>query len=111
MRKGGTVKVFYHTATWDDLRPVDFPFSINAQAGVNGSVVARLASYPNPAKGSTNICFSIPSRAYASIKIYDMLGRAVRVISQGITDSGDHDIQVLATGLNPGDYTLELVVG
>jgi hypothetical protein len=110
----GKIRIWYHTALWTDLEPVDFPFVITPQApaGVDASNQRSvvLENYPNPAVRSTTVHFAIPTRAHASVKMYDALGRMVKVISQGIVNSDDQEIQVSTRGLTPGEYTLELVV-
>jgi len=109
----GNVRIWYHSRLWVDMLPVDFPFIITpqSQADVNASQTAFtiLENYPNPASGKTTVHFRIPSRAYASVKIYDALGRTIRTVSQGIVNSNDQDIQVSTKGITPGEYTLELV--
>ena len=109
----GSVRIWYHTALWGDLLPVDFPFVMDpqSQAGVNTTAPQSvlLENYPNPASGRTTVHFAIPQRAYASVKIIDALGRIVRTVMQGAANSGDQNIQVSTGGLTPGDYTLELL--
>jgi len=108
----GTVRIWYHSALWTDLNPVDFPFTIVAQgtaAGVNGEVQkmrATLENYPNPSPGKSTITFSIPSRSFASVKIYDALGRLVRIVSESTIDEGLHAFPI--SGLSSGSYTIEL---
>jgi hypothetical protein len=110
----GKVRMYYHSSTWNDLYPVDFPFSITPQpaAGVNDiapNALAVLENYPNPSTGKTTVHFSIPSRAYASVKIYDALGRTIRTVSQGVIE-GDKTIALSTKDLPIGEYTLELLV-
>ncbi len=109
----GSVRIWYHSALWMNMMPVDFPFVITpqSQAGVGASSeqMVVLENYPNPVAGRTTVHFAIPSRAYASVKIYDALGRVARIVSEGMTNTGDQTVQVSMKGLIPGEYTLELI--
>jgi hypothetical protein len=108
----GNVRIWYHSRLYTDLWPADVPFTVTpeSQAAVGGAAPLALVleSYPNPAAGRATVHFAIPSQAHASVKIYDALGRLVRVVIDGIVNSGDHSVQVSTLGLIPGEYTLEL---
>jgi hypothetical protein len=109
----GKVTVYYHSRLWMDMWPVEFPFTITPQSqadvktGQTASVL--LENYPNPSLERMTVRFIIPSRAYVTVKIYDALGRVVKIVTQGITAAGDHSIGVNVHGLATGSYTLELL--
>jgi hypothetical protein len=106
----GNIRLFYHTAKWSDLKPVDFPFSMNSLAGVgnSSSQLVSLSTFPNPASGELTISYSINSRAYTTVKLYDALGRVVRLVTQGMMNTGNQEVRVSTHGLIPGEYTVEL---
>jgi hypothetical protein len=108
----GKVRIYYHTANWHDLVPVDFPFCITSQDQVEGVSLAhtKLESYPNPASGTTTIRFHLAKRELVSVKIYDALGRIVRIVKQGVTNAGDQLFEVNTAGLSAGSYSIELTV-
>ncbi len=47
-------------------------------------------NYPNPFNPTTIIHFSIPSRTHVDISVYNLLGRRVKTIADGMKDGGDH---------------------
>ncbi|MBN1464633.1 T9SS type A sorting domain-containing protein [candidate division KSB1 bacterium] len=47
-------------------------------------------NYPNPFNASTRITFQLPKACPASVDIYDVSGRFVRNLSQGMLDAGKH---------------------
>ncbi|HSG26988.1 MAG TPA: C1 family peptidase, partial [Candidatus Krumholzibacterium sp.] len=49
-------------------------------------------NYPNPFNGSTVIRYSIASRSYVSLRIYDTAGRLVRTLVDGDEDAGEHTV-------------------
>jgi hypothetical protein len=111
----GIVRIFYQTARWTDLNPVDFDFTINPQyaAGVGEDAAqnALLENYPNPStSGMTTVHIIVPAGTYASVKIYDALGRIVRTVMQKVSQTGEEALQIGTRGLPVGDYTMELLV-
>jgi len=52
----------------------------------------RLRSLPNPFDGSATICFWLPERGSAVIRIYDIQGRLVRTLLDGPAGPGPHRI-------------------
>ena len=68
-----------------------------------------LENFPNPAIANTTIRFNMPNAAFASVKIYDALGRVVRVVSQSVMSEGEHSLNVNTFGLAAGSYTIELL--
>jgi hypothetical protein len=105
----GSVRVYYHTTEWNDLTAVDFPFCLTMgnDAPEETKYIASLSNYPNPSFGKTTVSFTMPSQAFATIKIYDALGRLIRTVSQGVTGEGLHSVEV--SGLAGGSYTIELL--
>ncbi len=49
-------------------------------------------NHPNPFNPSTTIRFSLRERGRASLAIYDIAGRLVRVLADGVMDAGPHEI-------------------
>ncbi|MEP7234577.1 MAG: T9SS type A sorting domain-containing protein [Ignavibacteriota bacterium] len=110
----GSFRIWYHTALWTDLAPVDFPFVItpHSKAGaedVENSVLS-LKNFPNPVIGNTTIQYSLPRSGLGNVKLYDALGRMVRVLKTGILNSGVEEVQLNTNGLVAGEYTIELTV-
>ena len=68
-------------------------------------------NYPNPFNPSTTISFSLPHSAYASLKVFDMLGREVATLVNGFTTAGSHEVQFNATNFSSGVYFYKLTSG
>jgi hypothetical protein len=75
-----------------------------------------LASYPNPFRALTRIVFEVPAPGPVSIRIYDVRGRLVRTVTEGVFPAGpagalwdgrDGQGQPVA----PGVYFGRLVIG
>ncbi len=52
-------------------------------------VVLHAAS-PNPTTGATRIRFSLPREAWATLSVYDLRGRLVARLDQGVLPAGEH---------------------
>jgi hypothetical protein len=61
-------------------------------------------NYPNPFNPSTTLRFGVPSRSPVRIVLYDLLGRSLAVLTDGIIDAGHHSITVDGRMLSSGMY-------
>jgi len=55
--------------------------------------VARLQAAPNPFFGGSVIAFAIPVAGQVELGVYDVNGRLVRMLRQGMTTAGTHSIE------------------
>ena len=65
-------------------------------------------NYPNPFNPTTNITFTLSEAQHISLSVYDMLGRQVRVLENGVMAAGEHNIHFDASNLNSGVYFYRL---
>jgi len=73
-------------------------------------------SYPNPFGPSTTIRYSLPARAHVRLGIYDVAGREVAVIQDGVLPGGPHEVRWDGAGrrgmpLSAGVYFVRLDAG
>ncbi len=61
-------------------------------------------NYPNPFNPVTTIAFSVPTAEFVTLRVYDMLGREVTTLVDGIQAPGIHEIQFDAGHLPSGMY-------
>lgn len=80
-----------------------------ANEGEAAPLVARLdAVYPNPFASSATVAFTLARPMPVAVRLYDSLGRAVRVLAEGPRGAGAHELQVPAGDLPPGVYFVEV---
>jgi hypothetical protein len=63
-----------------------------------------MQNYPNPFNPSTNIRYDVPSNANVKIIIYDILGREVTTLANGVQVAGRYTLTWNASGLATGVY-------
>jgi Zn-dependent metalloprotease len=68
-------------------------------------------NYPNPFNPATKIDYLLPQRAYIKIKVFDVLGREVYILANGIYEAGKHEIEFNGTNLPSGVYFYNLTSG
>ncbi|NUO19424.1 T9SS type A sorting domain-containing protein [bacterium] len=69
------------------------------------------ANYPNPFNATTEISFDLPREMEASLKVYDVLGREVAELVNGVMNAGTHMITFDASALSSGVYFYRLEAG
>ena len=70
-----------------------------------------MGNYPNPFNPTTTIGFGLPTPADVRIDVYDMTGRQLSTLANGIYPSGYHTVQWDAIGLPTGIYVYRLTTG
>lgn len=65
-------------------------------------------NYPNPFNGTTTIRFSLPSKMFVTLRVYDLLGKEVSTLVHGTLEAGDHARQWDAMRGATGTYFCRL---
>lgn len=78
--------------------------------------LALLPIKPNPVKENVKICYSLPSNADVSLKVYNLLGQEVKTLVNGPKKSGVHSVTFdtkdsKGNALPQGVYFYRLTVG
>lgn len=68
-------------------------------------------NYPNPFNPATSIKYSLASKSYVELKIYDILGKEVASLVNEIQDAGNYEVNFNAGSLSSGVYFYELSAG
>ena len=68
-------------------------------------------NYPNPFNPTTNISFSLPSKYFAILKVFDVLGREVATIISEELSAGNHTREWNAANMSSGIYFYCLQAG
>lgn len=68
-------------------------------------------NYPNPFRTGTTIEFGLPAAGYVTIKVYDILGREVATVVDGMQTGGEHSVQWMPKAVASGVYRYRITCG
>ncbi|MDG5766203.1 CotH kinase family protein [Balneolales bacterium ANBcel1] len=68
-------------------------------------------NYPNPFNPSTSIRFDLPESGEVRLEVYDLTGRRITTLVEGIRQAGTHHVHWDATGHASGIYLYRLEAG
>lgn len=87
-----------------------FVLSVEGNSGLELKEFSLEQNYPNPFKAQSTISYSIPFDAKVSLKVYDILGREIDVLSNEFQKAGKHRIVWDANNFASGVYLYRLQV-
>ena len=90
------------------------PLTGNAVGEFNGGVPGRFAlyqNYPNPFNPETNIRYQISDSRFVRLVVYDILGREVAALVDGVRPAGGYKVTWDASRFTTGVYFCTLVAG
>ncbi|MBS1493602.1 MAG: T9SS type A sorting domain-containing protein [Bacteroidetes bacterium] len=66
-------------------------------------------NYPNPFNPETTIKFDLTKSGYISLKVYDMTGKEVQNLFNGVKEAGSYQLKFDGASLNSGIYFYKLM--
>lgn len=89
-----------------------FLTSTNVGVGVDNKIgYASSGIYPNPATGNAVLNYTIAASENVNVKIFDVLGKPVMNLNQGIKPAGEHAVSFDVSNLKAGVYFCTLTAG
>lgn len=92
---------------WADLRLVEIT-EVKGSPPVPPPSFTLSQNYPNPFNPTTTVAYSVPVRSNIRLTVYDILGRRIRTLVDGMQSPGEHRLTLDSTGLASGTYLLVL---
>ncbi len=72
------------------------------------TAVSLEQNFPNPFAQTTRLAFSLPQAMPVTLTVFDVLGREVAVLVDGVLSAGVHELETRAAGLPSGVYLYRL---
>jgi hypothetical protein len=82
---------------------------VSVPSDIPPAVFELKQNYPNPFNPSTQISYLLPAASVVHLTMYDVLGREVASLVNGVREQGQHSIVWDAKGLASGVYYCKLV--
>jgi hypothetical protein len=90
----------------------------NNYVSVNGDLNSEMIqsynlyqNYPNPFNPSTLISYQLPASAFVTLKVFDILGREIKIIVNEYQYAGKHSMEFNASDLPSGVYFYRIDAG
>ena len=87
------------------------PLSINQNNQIFNLDYFLTKCYPNPFNPVTNISYELPIESQVTLDVYDIEGRKIITLTEGIRAAGTHSIEWNAEGSPSGVYFVKLDAG
>ncbi len=68
-------------------------------------------NYPNPFNSSTTISYSLPTPGKVDLRVFDLQGREITTLHQGLQHAGSYKLNFNGNGLSSGSYFVRMNVG
>lgn len=81
----------------------------DASASEEASI--SVENYPNPFNPTTRISFTIPQKGNVKLRVFDLLGREITILADGVYEAGKYEVSFDASSLPSGVYFYNLTTG
>ncbi len=85
--------------------------SIDSPSANIPRIATLLPNYPNPFNPTTNIPFELNTNTHVTLRVYDVHGRLVANLVNGLISAGKHDVAFNGAQMSSGVYLYELNAG
>ena len=76
---------------------------------IPATITSGLNSFPNPFRDNSTISFTLNKPAHTNLAVFDITGKQVAILVNGLLQAGRHNAQFNASQLPSGVYTLKLL--
>jgi predicted outer membrane repeat protein len=88
-----------------------YPVGIAIEEQLTPTEYALYQNYPNPFNPVTKIKYQVPKTTYVELVIYNVLGRMVKTLVDGLKPAGFYELEFNASHLSSGVYFYRLKAG
>ncbi|HET6273632.1 MAG TPA: YHYH protein [Bacteroidota bacterium] len=99
-----------HVAVTESVTVYNPPTSVDEKNALPHDFALQ-QNYPNPFNPTTIIKYQLPKSSYVTLKVFDLLGREISVLVDGLKEAGLHEVSLDASQLASGAYFYRLQAG
>ena len=78
---------------------------------LSASACALYPAFPNPFNAATNLSYALPAQRHTQLCVYDVLGRAVALLYEGLQGRGTYTVRFAPENLPSGLYFVRMTAG
>jgi photosystem II stability/assembly factor-like uncharacterized protein len=104
-------RLYAGTESGQIFRSIGSTSSIRRLSSEPITTFSLLQNYPNPFNPTTTISFSLPSRSFVSLKVFNLLGKEIATIISEEMSAGNYSKQWNACKISSGIYFYHLQAG
>ena len=93
------------------VTPPTLPGIVSSESEELPTEVVLWGNYPNPFNPETVINYALPQTGHVRLAVYDMTGKTVAVLIDGVQPQGRHTVRFHADSLPTGTYVYRLTAG
>jgi len=101
----------YPALHWENVQAIDLPTDVERVDADAPAALQLHQNYPNPFNPVTNIRWELNTEQHVHITLYDLLGRKVTELANGVYPAGAHTVSFDAGYLASGIYLYRLQAG
>ncbi|MBN2011676.1 T9SS type A sorting domain-containing protein, partial [candidate division KSB1 bacterium] len=94
-------------ASWSDVSTMYTAISSRSGKQMPDKISLR-QNYPNPFNPETNISYALTQSGKVRLSVYDVVGREVAVLVDGVQSAGNHSVVFSGANLPSGIYFYQL---
>ncbi len=87
------------------------PTAVSVESSAQAPTISLAQNYPNPFRSTTTIGYALASEGHVSLKLYDVSGREVATLVDGVEAAGHKSVSLRAGNLPSGVYWYRLKAG
>ncbi len=91
-----------------DYIPIYIPVSVSNNGSLLPSGYKLFNIYPNPFNPTAVITYEIPKAVHVYLKVYDILGKEISVLEEGVKQAGKHEVIFNGVNFSSGVYFVVL---
>ena len=97
--------IYYYRLRQIDYNGTEDIYNLNTSVEIDSDAGFEVfQNYPNPFNPFTNVRFRLSKTGFTSVRLYDVTGREVSILTEGIFEAGTHNVRIDGSDLASGTY-------